>query len=407
MPRVSFAFALAVLAVAVAGCGTLTRAGRSASESVAQAGLALGERLSGDERDQLPPLPAIDSPVPVELVYEQELTGEIPDGYPRLQPAFTETLVVAAHSRTELRAYHLNERRRVWTAELPEAAIGGIGYAAGLVLVGTAEGHVLAVAAKSGEPAWTGQVSSEVVAPPVGDESVIVAASGDGQLTGLSAVDGARKWSFGREVPALSLRGGATPLVTGGLVVHGFPNGHLVAAALHNGLEAWDTPIALPRGRTELERMVDVRGAPIERNGTVFAAAFQGRIAAVGLQSGEQIWSRELSSFQPLAADDFNVYATDADGTLWAFDQRTGLTYWEQDGFQGRRPTAPAVLGPYLVFGDALGDLHLLSADSGKPVARVDLGDDPFAFQPTVRNGVALLYSTGGRLYAVRPALRP
>jgi outer membrane protein assembly factor BamB len=242
------------------------------------------------------------------------------------------------------------------------------------------------------------------VAPPVGDANVIVAASGDGQLTGLSAVDGKRKWAFGREVPALSLRGGATPLVKAGLVVHGFQNGRLVAAALANGLEAWDTPLALARGRTELDRMVDVGGAPLERGGTVFAATFQGRIAAVGLQSGEQIWSRELSCFQPLAADDYNVYATDADGKLWAFDQRTGLTYWEQDAFKGRRPTAPAVLGRFIAFGDALGELHLLSADSGKPVARIKLGDDPFAFQPAVRNGVALLYSTGGRLYAVRPA---
>lgn len=384
------------------GCGMLSRTGRQVSESVATAGLSLEERLSGDK--ELPPLPAIDDPVTVELVYEEKLTGDIPDGYPRLHPAFTEELVVVAQSREELRAYHLNERNRVWSAKLPEPAVGGIGQAAGLVLVGTAEGKVIALDGKSGERLWSGQASSEVVTPPVGDHNVVVAASGDGQLTGLSAVDGSRKWSFGRDVPALSLRGGATPLVSSGLVVHGFANGRLVGAALTNGLEGWDTPLALARGRTELDRMVDVGGAPLERNGTVFAATYQGRIAAVGLNSGEQIWSRELSSVQPLALDDFNVYATDVHGKIWAFDQRTGLTYWEQDALQGRGPTAPAVVGRHLVVGDALGDLHLLSADSGKRVAHVRLGKEPFVFQPVVRNGVALLYSTGGRLYAVRPA---
>lgn len=395
---------LCVLCVFLAGCGSLVRAGRGVSESVAQTGLALGERMSGNAQGDLPPLPAIEAPVAVELVYEYDLTGKIPEGYPRLSPAFTDELVVAAQSRTELRARHLNDRDERWTAKLPEPATGGIGYAAGLVMVGTGEGHVIALNATSGEELWTGQASSEVVTPPVGDSNVIVVASGDGKLTGLSAVDGARKWSFGREVPPLSLRGGATPLVTAGLVVHGFQNGRLVGAALNNGLEAWDTPLALPRGRTELDRMVDVGAAPRERNGVVFAASYQGRIGAVGLLSGEQIWARELSCYQPLALDDFNVYATDATGKLWAFDQRTGLTYWEQDALKGRNPTAPAVLGQYLVVGDGLGVMHLIAADSGKLVARVQLGKAAFVFQPTERAGVALLYSAGGRLYAVRPA---
>ena len=394
---------LALVCAVVTGCDTVGRAGRGVSESVAQTGLALGDRLGGDDA-KLPELAPVADAITVELVWQARLTGNLPEGFPRLSPALTDELIVVAQSRTELRAYHLNDHTLRWTAKLPDPAQGGIGVAGGLVLVGTGQGQVIALNAQTGERLWTGQVSSEVLAPPAGDSSVIVAASGDGKLTGLSAVDGARKWVISREVPALSLRGGSAPLVTGGVVVHGFPNGRLVGAALRNGLEAWDTALALPRGRTELDRMVDVGAGPRERNGTVFAASYQGRIGAVGLLSGEQIWSRELSCYQPLGLDDFNVFATGADGKLLAFDQRTGLTYWENDTLQGRDPTGPAVVGRHVIVGDRLGVVHVLSADTGEPEARVQLGDKPFVFQGIERNGVVLMVAADGNAYAIRPA---
>ncbi len=395
-----------LLGAALTGCGTLSNLGQGAVRGVNRTAESVAGRLTAGGTPEIKAeLPELVGDIKTDVVSERRITNGTPDGYPKPWPAFAGDVVYTlSKSRREVFAHRLSDGERLWKSNLKTDVSGGVGAGDGLVLVGTANGEVIVLDAADGKERWRTPLESEVLTPPAASDGVVVVATGDGHLFGLDSADGGRKWSLERDVPTLSLRGGSAPLTTPTLALHGFANGHLVAVDLHTGREAWDAPIVQPRGRTELERMVDADCQPVIEGSTVFAAAFQGRVSSVDLGSGTVGWARELSCDTALAADTFNVYAADVDDKLTAFDQRSGAVYWEQTALKGRHLTAPAAVGNYLAVADVEGYVHWLKADDGTLVGRARPTRDAFLLAPYVRDGVAYFLAENGRLYALRPA---
>lgn len=398
--------AIGLLVVAVTACSSVSSLGRGAVRGVNRAGEAVAGRLTAADMPEVKAeLPELKSEIAVEIVSSPRITDGTPPGYPKPVPAFDADVVYTlGESRRDVFAHALADGKRLWKTRIEDDVTGGVGAGDGLVLVGTSNGDVVALSAEDGKDRWRAPLESEILAPPTARDGVVVVATGDGHLYGLASADGARKWSIEREVPTLSLRGGSAPLTTPTLALHGFADGHLVAVDLQTGREAWDTPIVQPRGRTELERMVDADCQPVIEGGVVFAAAYQGRISAVDLATGTASWARELSCDSALTVDTFNVYATDTDDTISAFDLSSGVVHWEQNALEGRHLTAPAVVGRYVAVGDVEGYVHWLNGEDGSPVGRTRPSKDAFLLAPYVRDGVAYFLSEGGRLYALRPA---
>lgn len=396
----------AAMVATLGACSALSDMGRGALRGVNRAGESVAGRLTqADAPEAKAELPKVENEIAVEIVSNRKVTDGTPGGYPKPQPAFDgDRVYTLGDSRRKVFAHTLTDGKRQWTASLKDDVTGGVGAGDGLVLVGTGNGEVVALSADDGTERWRASLESEVLAPPAARDGVVVAATSDGHLYGLSASDGARKWSIAQDVPTLSLRGDSAPLTTPTLAVHGFANGRLVAVDLQTGREAWDTAIVQPRGRTELERMIDADCQPIVDGGTVFAAAYQGRLSAVDLGSGTADWARELSCTGALAVDTFNVYATDTDDTISAFDRRSGVVRWQQDALKGRHLTAAVAIGRYVAVGDVEGYVHWLNGEDGTLVGRTRPTKDAFLLSPIMRDGLAWFLSEGGHLYALRPA---
>lgn len=397
--------AIALLAASLTACSAVSSLGRGAVRGVNRAGEAVAGRLTAADTPEVKAeLPKLDREVAVEGVSRRRITDGTPDGYPKPLPAFDGDVVYTlGDSRQHVFAHTLADGKRLWKVRLKDEVTGGVGAGDGLVLVGTSNGVVVALNAADGKERWRAPLESEVLTPPTARDGVVVVATGDGHLYGLSATDGTRKWSIERDVPTLSLRGGSAPLTTPSLALHGFADGHLVAVDLQTGRESWDTPIVQPRGRTELERMVDADCQPVIEGSTVFAAAFQGRISAVDLGTGTAGWARDLSCDSALAVDTFNVYATDTNDKVTAFDLSSGVVRWEQDALKGRHLTAPAAVGSYIAVADVEGYVHWLRGEDGSLAGRNRPTRDAFLLAPYVRDGVAYFLSEGGQLYALRP----
>lgn len=404
MKKIPQLMLLGTLGLAVGACGTLSNLGQGAARGVTQASESIAGRITAnDAPDVKTELVDLPNGIDIEVLAELKVTDGTPDSYPKPLPAFDgDTVYTLGESRREVFAHRLADGKRLWKTGFETPVSGGVGAGDGLVLLGGGNGEVIALGAQDGKERWRSRVDSEVLAPPAARDGVVVVATGDGHLFGLDATDGARKWSVERDVPTLSLRGGSAPLTTASYAVHGFADGHLMAVDLATGREAWDTPIVQPRGRTELERMVDADCQPVIEGSTVFAATFQGRISGIDLASGSVGWAREFSCNSALAADSFNVYASDVNDKVAAFDLASGVVYWEQEALKGRHLTAPAALGSYIAVADVEGYVHLLKADDGSLAGRIRPTKDAFLLAPYVRDGVAYFLSDGGRLYALR-----
>jgi outer membrane protein assembly factor BamB len=316
----------------------------------------------------------------------------------KLAPVAADTTIYTAERDGEVRAIDSKTGKEFWDTETDARLSGGPGVGDGLVLVGSSDGEIIALEAADGSERWRKPVSSEVLAAPRAAEGLVLVRTGDGKLAALSADHGARIWIYDRTVPVLTLRGTSPPLITGDLVIAGFDSGRLTALELKTGKLVWEAQIAVPRGRSDLERMVDIDAELLVRKDTLYVATFQGKVAAISLDSGDTIWSREISSAAGIAIDGKRVYVTDEDSVVWALDRRSGSSLWKHEDLKARALTAPAALGDHVVVGDLEGYLHWLNKRDGQLAARERLDRSKILVAPIAVDGVLVGYSADGEL---------
>lgn len=305
--------------------------------------------------------------------------------------------VYTADKKGTVSCYAAKDGKRIWRVDTDRPISSGPGIGKDLLTFGTLDGNVLGLDKSNGKTLWISGVTSEVLSTPAVSGDTVVARSGDGRVFGLRASDGARRWIYDRTPPALTLRGAADPVIADGMALVGMDSGKLPAIDLETGRASWEADIGIPHGASDLDRMVDVDGTPVVSGDQVFAVSYQGRLLALSLETGRTIWERDLSSWAGLAVDRHQVYVTDAKDRVWAFDRSNGASVWRQDQFQGLRVTAPVVFGNYVVVADDAGRVSWLSRNSGKIVARVDIGGGTFSDAPISQAPVV----AGDRLYVL------
>ncbi len=155
-----------------------------------------------------------------------------------------------------------------------------------------------------------------------------------------------------------------------------------------------------PSGRSDLDRLSDVDGAMAVVGQDVYASSYNGQIAALAAESGEVLWSREISTHTGLTADWNNVYAVGAKGEIIALLRRNGDDVWRQDGLLRREPTPPVAFSTAVVVGDYDGYVHFLSNFDGRTVARVRVGKGMISGTPVVMGDKLFVQSESGVLSA-------
>jgi outer membrane protein assembly factor BamB len=319
-----------------------------------------------------------------------------------LTPYLDGDVIYTADPKGRVRAFAADSGRHLWRVSLKKPVTGAVAAGDGLVVVATKDGEVIALDKADGHRLWTSSVSSEVLSPVAIHEGVVVVQSVDGKLAGLSARDGKRSWIYERLEPALSLYGTSAPVTTQNIVLTGFASGKIVAIQIKDGKPLWEMPVAQPRGRNEVERLVDVDASPVIAGKLLFAASYQGKIIAVDMQTGRILWSRDVSTYTGMDVDANNVYLTDADGEVIAYDQRTGASVWKQEHLRARQLNAPRYMDGTVAVGDFEGYVHWLSSDDGHFVARYRVNRSPIRSQALTGRGMIYVFSQSGKLAALR-----
>jgi outer membrane protein assembly factor BamB len=377
--------------------------GLAAGLAIGLSGCGFGNYVSSymaGESNNAPPAPLVEfAPlVGIKQGWSEHFGKGADEQFLKLEPVLLNDRVYVAERRGSVAAFSAADGKRLWQAETETAIAGGPGVGEGLVLVGTSGGEVLALSETDGKLLWRVRVPSELLAAPQAAQGVVVIHSGDGNLTALSVADGKKLWSYDRGAPALTLRGTSPPLMVKDRVIVGFDNGSLAALDLKTGQVEWEAIIAVARGRSDLERMVDIDTQPVLRDDMLYVASFQGQVAAVALDGGQILWKRDVSSYAGLGVDDKNVYVTASDGTIWALDRETGAAVWKQEKLKARSSTAPAAMGSYVVVGDVEGYLHWLRREDGQFAARVQVDKTRLIAPPVAIGTQLLVYSSGGTL---------
>ena len=389
----------------------MTRIGRYLL-ALSAAALLAGCGLFGDDDEELEPAELIEfeTRVPVKRLWSTTVGGEAEFLRVALRPMGDGNRIYAASVNGNVVALNPENGKQAWRNKLGIGLSSGPGVGEGLVVVVAADGFVIALSAEDGTERWRSYVAGESLATPLVHDEWVVVQTVDNKLTALSIFDGTERWSMEQSTPALTMRGSTSPLNVGQNVVTGFDNGRVMAINLESGDIEWDSMLAPPSGRSDLDRLSDIDGDIAAVGQDLYASGYQGRIASLAAESGQVLWARELSSYAGVTADWNNVYSTLQNGELIALNRRSGTELWRQSALLRREPTVPVSFRMTVVVGDLEGYLHFFSNVDGEPAARVRAGKSAIVSTPLVMDDRLFVQSDDGKVsawYIVEPKRDP
>jgi len=389
-----------LLCLALAGCAGL--------DTVKDSFSGISDYFTGGEDNSDPPSPLVEytPEIQIDVVWKESVGVGADEQSLKLVAGIGSGTILAADREGLVQARDLKTGDLVWEAETEVPFSGGPGMGAGTAILGSSNAEVLALNSIDGKTLWKSTVSSEVLAVPVVANGIVVVRTTDGSVIALDEKTGAKLWSYEVSVPALSLRGTGAPIIVGDNVIDGYDNGKLMALRLADGKYAWETSISIPKGRSEVERLVDLDVDPIEAAGVLYVASYHGGVSAISAVDGDVLWRNEtISSHTGLSNDWRYLYLSDSESHVWQLDQRSGSSLWKQKDLHQRRLSPPAAYENYVVVGDFEGYIHWLSTIDGRQLARVQVAESAIDAKPVVVDDTVYIYAKDGTLAALKARL--
>ena len=324
--------------------------------------------------------------------------------------------------------------------------------AGGVVYIGSSDGHVYAIGARSGAVRWKTAFGAPVTSTPAVGNGLVYVNGRDRTFRALRVADGRVAWTFrtGTDAPlawgfesgqvytsspvlagalvifgstdgfvyALDARTGAerwrfaagarvysSPAVGEGIVVVGTQRGHVIALAPTTGRERWRFSIegaALSSADFGFDRTT-VQSSPTIADGAVYVGARDGFLYALDAATGTQKWrfDHKVSWVNSSPATDGGaVFAASSDGHfVQAVDAATGTEIWRAPTV-GIAWSSPALDSARVYVGENNGTLYALDRKTGAPAWTYRTGGALFS-SPVVHDGRVFIGSDDGSVYAI------
>ncbi len=288
------------------------------------------------------------------------------------------------------------ERWRAAAGSKVSAAVGSDGRYAALV---TQANDLLVF--DRGQPVWRERLPGQVItAPLVAGERVFVQAV-DRSVRAYDIVNGRWLWNFTRsstETLSLAQQGVLSSFRDTLVVGHG---SRLIGLDPIRGTVRFEASLGQPRGTNEVERLSDLIGPAARADDALCVRSFQLSVGCIDMNKGTLAWSRPQSGHNGVAGNESVVVGADSADRLTAWRANNGESLWRVDRFQYRGISSPVMWSNMVVFGDSEGQLHCLSAQDGRTVARLSL-DAALSGAPVVADGRLLLQTRSGTIYALQ-----
>ena len=377
----------------------MTRLFRTAALLVATA-LVAGCGMFSDKDDELEPMKLvdIDESVKVRKLWSAKVGGGSESLRLALRPTGDGSRIYAASHNGRVSAFDPATGKLAWRVDLDIELTAGPGAGEGYVAVVARDGHAILLDATNGAERWRVDVEAESLARPLIKDEIVVIKTIDNSLQAFSLFDGRSRWAVQQSTPPLTMRGSSSPVAVGNTVIAGFDSGRILGADLDSGTVVWEGMLSPPQGRSDLDRLSDIDGELAVVGQDLYATGYQGRLAAMASESGQVLWSREVSSFEGVAADWSSLYTVRDDGEIIALERRNGTESWRNASLLRREPTLPVPLGTTVVVGDFEGYIHFFSAIDGEAVARKKLGGAAISSDPLVIANRLYVQNDGGDL---------
>lgn len=365
----------------------------------------LSDAIFGEDDSADPPaaLTEYTAEVQIDVLWKASVGDGADKQFLKLIPALQSDRIYTADRKGKLQARSTTDGDLIWETDSELAFSAGPGIGRQVLVMGCTSGEVIAYDIATGEQKWLAHVPSEVQAVPVIAKGVVIIRTTDGKIIALREQDGSEIWLAESSVPALSIRGAGAPIVIDDTVIIGSANGKMQALQLSDGKSMWEATIAMPTGRSEVERLVDLDVDPLNARGAIYVSSFNGGTSSVSEVDGDVIWrNQDISSYTGISADYRYLYISDTKSEVSQLDQRNGASLWKQKDLHNRQLTAAIAYDNYVVVGDFEGYVHWLSTSDGRLLGRTQITSSPIEAKPVVVDSTVYIYAKDGTLAALK-----
>ncbi|MCV2355152.1 outer membrane protein assembly factor BamB [Paucibacter sp. B2R-40] len=319
--------------------------------------------------------------------------------FPLAVTSVGEQFVVAGSDGT-VQALQASDGRALWSGNVGQKLAAGVGSDGRYAAVVTTGNEVVALDA--GQVVWRKTLPTPVVAAPLVAGERVFVLTVDRQVHAYDVKNGDKIWILRRPGEPLTLaQPGIIAAFKDTLIVG--QGTRMAGVDPLRGTIRWEASVASPRGTNEVERLADLVG-PLARSGeSLCARAFQSAVGCVNAERGSLIWSRNVGGTLGVGVDASRVVAGDASDRLSAWNISNGDVLWTAEQFLNRRLSAPLILGATVIVGDFEGQVHFISAATGKTQLRLSTDGSAVAAAPVVSGNTILVATRNGGLFAMRP----
>jgi outer membrane protein assembly factor BamB len=294
-----------------------------------------------------------------------------------------------------------------WTFDVGEPVDGGATVDDGTLYFGASDGNLYAIDAGGGSLLWSFQAGGNLDGRPAVTEDYVIFANGHGVVMCLDRETGVPLWSSEDDDPVLRVtrglyppvKGQSSPLVVDDIVYVGYPSGRISAIQLATGDQLWTTDLG-----GEESRHTDVDEQPILVGDRLIAMSFTGGLHALDLASGTVIWSSDLvGGTRPVVYGD-SILTTSVDGRYISYSVADGSIQFSLL-LDDRAPARIHLSGDYALLPTTRGGLYVLDAGSPHIFAyfRPTAG---FASVAVMNRGGVVGFDNRGVLHGLRLRIR-
>jgi outer membrane protein assembly factor BamB len=331
--RIPFVLALLACMLALAGCGSSSNNGGGASASSSDAALVPWP-LFGRVPERTHYLPAkerfLDPPLKEAWSINTHALIEFP-------PAVANDIAYVVNKYGNAKAVRLSDRKILWELDTNAKDAGkptdvtGPVYHQGKVFFAYVDGNLVAVDAESGKRIWTRKLAGHLE---------------------------------------------SSPMAVGGTLYLGTDKTNVVAVRASDGEVLWqfNSPAA-------------IKASPSFHDGRLYVADYESGMFCLNAEDGHLIWRTNTSQVPPHGEGGFfsspaiafgRVYAGRDDGTIYAFDEKSGEVEWSfpTNNYVYGSPAVARVPGtpPSVYIGSYDEHFYALNALTGKQEWRYDVG---------------------------------
>ncbi len=297
------------------------------------------------------------------------------------------------------------------TASTPtKGAGGGVAYDDGKVFVSSGFGQVIALDAGSGKEIWRQDLGVPIVNAPTANGGRIFISTQENHFYALAETDGRRLWDHTGISEAASIQQSTSAAVAGDYVIAPYSSGEVLCPARAERpprLERHADSFGHGHALSELD---DIAGRPVIDRDVIYAISHSGLMAAININSGERLWSRDIGGIQtPWAAGDY-VYVLTTDEQLICLTRKEGKVKWihqlprwsNQDNKSGAIVwSGPVLVSDRLIVVSSGGFAEAVSPYTGELIGRMEIPAGTM-ISPIVANGTLYVYTNEAQLVALR-----